>query len=828
MIGLTMHSQTLFEGKPLAALLLICFILSLIAPLSAQSKTYSQVKIFLSDASDIKRLAQEGVHIDHAQRGKSSSGDIVLEAVLDNKQVQQLESANFQFEIIHSDLASLIEERTQAEQQSPTKLAGLSNLDRFDLGEMAGHYTFAEVEAKLDQLATDFSHLITRKKSIGTTYEGREIWMVKISDNPNIDEDEPEVLYDALHHAREPQGMMTLMYFMIHLLETYASDPQIRQLVNSRELYFIPVVNPDGYVYNQTEHPDGGGFWRKNRRPNPDGSFGVDLNRNYSFAWAHDDLGSSAQPNSDTYRGEAPFSEAESRAIRDFCETRNIATSFSYHAFGNIMIYPWSHHDETLTADSAAFVHHGRHLTEINDYAAGTIDETLGYPANGSHIDWMYGEQGDKEKILAFTPEIGGITDNFWPARRQIIPLAQENLAANIHLATIAGGYLHLKSSRVVNSESGAVLPGQTLDLVLELENIGLEAAHSISVQLESSDPYVDLRGQPFVEVASLFSGEASVQAAPPLQILAGAPPGYRPQIDVRIMIDGNEYRQPIRDLIVGEARLIALGDAEPNSRKWQSTNGWEVSEIHAASGKFSFTDSPNGNYQPTSQSCLTLAQPLDLSREASAYLTFKARWDIETNFDIVRLEASTDSSLWTPLEGIYTSAASGKGVQEIGQAGYDGRQWEWLTEISDLTAFAGQPEVFLRFVLVSDLTVQHDGFCVDDIVLKTFRDNQLRQTNDQPVLTEGFLLSQNYPNPFNPETHIRFELATEEDVLLEVFDITGVHVRTLLDISLAAGPHEASWDGTDRTGSQLASGVYFYRLSAGGQAKTRRMMLIR
>ena len=112
---------------------------------------------------------------------------------------------------------------------------------------MGGFYTLSEVIGELDNMKIQYPILISTKISIGNSVENRPIYTVKISDNPEFDENEPEILYTALHHAREPQSMMQMIYFMYYLLENYNTDPSVQYLVNNRELYFIPVVNPDGY-----------------------------------------------------------------------------------------------------------------------------------------------------------------------------------------------------------------------------------------------------------------------------------------------------------------------------------------------------------------------------------------------------------------------------------------------------------------------------------------------------------------------------------------------------------------------------------------------------
>ena len=134
-----------------------------------------------------------------------------------------------------------------------------------------------------------------------------------------------EVLYTGLTHAREPLSMMNLFYFVQLLCENYGTDPELTYLIDNREMWFIPVVNPDGYLYNESIQPNGGGMHRKNRRDTNcvDGTNrGVDLNRNYGYSWGANNTGSSPDPCSTTYRGTEEFSEPETAAVRDFVEDR--------------------------------------------------------------------------------------------------------------------------------------------------------------------------------------------------------------------------------------------------------------------------------------------------------------------------------------------------------------------------------------------------------------------------------------------------------------------------------------------------------------------------
>ncbi|NIV14192.1 MAG: peptidase M14, partial [Aliifodinibius sp.] len=189
------------------------------------------------------------------------------------------------------------------------------------------------------------------------------------------------------------------------LLENYGSDQEVTYLVNNRELYFVPIINPDGYVYNEQTDPNGGGYWRKNRRNNGNGSFGVDLNRNFGYKWGYDNNGSSPTPSSETYRGTAPFSEPETQVIRDFCLNHDFELTLNYHTYGDLLIYPWGYIN-ALTPDAPIFTALAVDMTQYNNYSHGNASQLL-YPVNGEANDWMYGEQTAKDKIFAMTPEVG-------------------------------------------------------------------------------------------------------------------------------------------------------------------------------------------------------------------------------------------------------------------------------------------------------------------------------------------------------------------------------------------------------------------------------------
>ncbi len=404
--------------------------------LLAQSEVYTRVE-FAATPLQLHTLGEQGIELEHLNRLGSEifSGDF---APSELKIIQQVATnISIKNENIGEYYAHQNEKRTDF---NPNRLV----LPRgFRFGAMGGYLNYAEYTALMDSLRTWYPTIVSQKQLIGTTFEGRPIYTFKISDNVNIDEPEPEVLFTALIHAREPMSAMQLWYYISDLLQRYArNDPEARFIINNRELYFLPVWNVDGYLYNQQTNPQGGGLWRKNRRLNNDGTFGVDLNRNFGTGFGFDDIGSSPTPQTLTYRGSTPFSEPETAALRSWCNSRQFKTAFNHHSYGNVLIRPVSYDETIICNDEAAFEEYSQLLTQENGYVAGRTSEVLGYKANGVAEDWLYLEQNSKPKIMAFLPETGSSSVGFWPPIDSIMPYCQLMQPANNKLAWLAGEYI--------------------------------------------------------------------------------------------------------------------------------------------------------------------------------------------------------------------------------------------------------------------------------------------------------------------------------------------------------------------------------------------------
>ena len=165
-------------------------------------------------------------------------------------------------------------------------------------------------------------------ESIGKTWEDRDIIAVSITKNVDTNKDKPALFYTGTIHAREWIGIELSLTFAKYILEHIDYDPQLNAILDRTTLYMVPCANPDGFEYSRNHFS----FWRKNRRKNPDGSFGVDLNRNFSVGFT---------PNKDmtsnVYSGPSAFSEPETAALRDFVlDHKNITIALDYHSQGNV------------------------------------------------------------------------------------------------------------------------------------------------------------------------------------------------------------------------------------------------------------------------------------------------------------------------------------------------------------------------------------------------------------------------------------------------------------------------------------------------------------
>jgi hypothetical protein len=551
--------------------------------------------------------------------GAVADGDVV-EFPADEARAGELAALGFAVKVVVPDLESFYASRGKAG------------------GDFGLYHTYTEAIDAMDALLAAHPTIMTRQ-SIGTTIEGRALWVYKISDNPAVDEDEPEIFFNAYIHAREVITFEVVYNLAQYLVNGYGSDPRATGLVDSREIFIEPVVNPDGVEYNRQTNPTGGGLWRKNRRNNGNGSYGIDLNRNFSQYWGYDDTGSSPVPSDETYRGPTSFSEPETQALRDFVISRQFKTAVSLHSYGGYHLFSpgysnlhWNDYDTLLEL--------GRmRRAAAGGYNTGTAWEIL-YTTNGDAGDWMTGDEVSKPKVLSLTTEMGTNSDGFWPAESRIPTLCAQNLEPNLRMIELADNPYRI------------LPPGIA----------------------EVSSP--DTVGNGFT-----------------LAWVVPAPDADNPAV--------------AWNLVEATGHSVGADNLEGTNQNRWTADGWTWTTTRSHSASHSFF-SGKANY----------LNNVLLSRRghrvaAGEQLKFWTWYRTETAYDYGYVEVATDARNFVPIAGSITTTADpnqrnrGNGITGIAAA--------WAQATFDLSAYVGQV-IWVRFRYNTDAATTDTGWYVDDI----------------------------------------------------------------------------------------------------------------
>lgn len=340
--------------------------------------------------------------------------------VVSPEEFVRLKASGLAFDVVHENVQQLIDAERAAMEQA-------ARSDSW----FATYKSYAQVNTRMDELVALRPDLCS-KFSIGSSIQGRTIYGLRIT-APGDPAGRAGLLFDGCQHAREWIAVMVPMYLADRMVENFDTDPAIAALLNEAVVYVIPIINPDGYEYSRTTDR----FWRKNRRNNGNGTFGVDLNRNWGFGWGG--TGSSGDPSSDVYRGTAPFSEPETQALRDFAVAHpEIVAHIDFHSYSQLILYPFGYEfvlppepdlsrfiDLSADMADAILATHGEVYTDMPSHDL--------YLAAGDAPDWMYGSQG----IFAWTIELR--PDSAFPGfelpENEILPTAQENYNAVLSMS---------------------------------------------------------------------------------------------------------------------------------------------------------------------------------------------------------------------------------------------------------------------------------------------------------------------------------------------------------------------------------------------------------
>ena len=716
------------------------------------------VRVYVNGYGDVVKLQENGADIAASLPTKNAVDVIVMDLST---------VSGFSYEILDADLEA--------------------HRAKINFGP---YYTYEEAVAELDSLHARYPNIVSQKFSIGQSIEGRELWVVRISDNPEVDENEPAVFLNAAIHAREPGGVSTVFGFIHYLVRNYGVDPTVTWLINNRELYIEPVVNPDGYVYNETSD----GYWRKNKRDNNhDGRFeeyedGVDLNRNFGYMWGYDDHGSSPTPSSQVYRGTAAFSEPETDNMRIFVDSIKPRIVINYHTYSNLVIYPWGYVNQP-TPDQNVYVAMAQRMTRVNGYDYGRPAELL-YPVNGEANDWFYGDTIQKPRALSFVVEVG---ERFWqPDTNIILQQIEENIPLNMFVLEAAGLYFEVNVDSVRNQQGGInINPGDTALIYLSLNNLSpFDSATNVQISA-TVDPIAGTVLTPYVEVSGVSTfPNGNVSCETPLRIALSNQVSSGTAVGVSFNITAdNGFQQPYTtEIKVGAPETVMYETFENALADWTTTGQWGLTTSEYHSPTHSLTDSPNGSYSNNVESYAQYAHRLDLSNLRSASVVYYTKYSLESSYDFTYFEVSRDGQNWVALRS------------------YTGTQNAWTVDTVDLNNYVGD-SIYIRFHFSSDVSVTRDGFYVDDIKLIGYRHVDVAET---PAVKDiDFKLNSNIFFRLTKGT-LNLNLPHTTDVDISIFDVTGRLVKRQVLTNLSSGAHKIP------ISLPTSAGIYFMLANVG------------
>lgn len=645
---------------------------------------------------------------------------------------------------------------------------------------MGGCLTISQVHTELDEMytysQTNSLDIVSQKSDAsstgqttwgnpsgtitnnGLTYTGQgtsrwdpqTIYYTRITGNQSTTAEgsKPQILFTSMIHSREVSALMNNIYFMWYIIENYGSDPAITELVDNNELYFVPVVNPDGLRWNEHLSPTGGGMQRKNLRPNTGGTTnttttrGVDLNRNFDYYWGLNNVGSSGTQTASNYRGPSPESEPETQIMVDFISSRNIKSAVWNHSYANSVPHPYGGDPNANSGREDEYYRWHEEMTRYNRYLYGA---TIFYESNGLPDDWMMGgapdnnsSTGSGQGIIATTPEHGGGSDGFWPSRSRIVPIAKQSMRISLGTAYYGGKYakLHDLTQTSINSLNA--------DLDFGIERIGqTQSGFTVTVTPLSSN-IVSITSPPTQTGIPIntttnpsFRNQRNVSASIELDptINANDKIEYKVQLsnDDGVIYEANyeKYYQP--------TILFSNTPDTDGLTGWSQSGGWSTTTSDAYSGTTSIS---TGTYSNNATKTLTTTNSYDFSNSAEVAIQFYAKWDLERNYDFVEVLASPDGgSSWISLSGMYTkpeatSATTSHDNKSATYANfqansmgniYDGdRMDNWVMEEftidSNYPTLLSSNNVLIRFNFRTDAlnvnesyTTTNDGFFIDD-----------------------------------------------------------------------------------------------------------------
>lgn len=813
-----------------------------------------------------------------ARPAEVKNGDIFRVYAATGKQVELLLSQDV--EIVATNYSKYIDIRCSERQAQKIKSLGLS-IDFLMNEQVAatkmvvpdGFHSYEETKVFLHGIASRFPN-ITRLDSIGASVESRGLWAIKISDNPETDEDEPCFLVEGCIHGNENHSLEICLFFIQYLVENYGSIPEVDYWIDNREIWVVPLLNPDGHERNVRQNVNN-----------------VDLNRNFGYWWSF---------TASNY-GAAPFSEPETQAIRDLAATIKPYGSLAFHTSGRVILYPWAYISEPRSPDDALFIETAKQMIDSINVSEPSIQYSYRrsgswYWHGGEHNDWMYSQHGmlsytvelmtsqsappsdlENEAVLpAFRvmlrrPQKGGITGLITDAttgepiaaqvkimelfdKDQLQPRNSEPIYGRFIRFLVPGNYKievykpgyrkEIRSLAVSPNDTMQVLnfqlapdadivynsvtfdddggqsqgngngqlnPGETVAMEVFCKNQGVSKVAQVFAKLRTFSDCVDILSD------SVLYGEvgAGEIALPGGHFLASIKENVLPGTKCKFHIDfydsaGIHWESDFEQRIQGFFDDMEIEGMD----QWTHGNAEDASNQQ---DDWQY-GTPNGEGEdPRTAHSGNFAWGNDLG---SGSYNGVYQNNVHNYLAMRRLNCSGWDQVYLQFYRWLNVASGDQAYISVN----DKIVWEnfnqlisersWSYQVVDISAnAANQDSVVIKFGLQTNSSGTAGGWTIDDVIV----DHEI--TSNTPSrqvasLPKSFYLYPNYPNPFNSSTTIRFDLPESQHVTLAIYNIVGQKIMTLVSDDLPQGRYNFSWHGLNDSTIPVASGVYLVKLS--------------
>ncbi|MCX6640017.1 MAG: DUF2817 domain-containing protein [bacterium] len=657
--------------------------------------------IYFSDQTELRELAQLNLDVNRPNPGTNS-----LLAYLNVDEVNLVQSLGYRVEATPDQAYEMFKQLTE-------ETAGTDD-------PMREYHTYEELVAELQSIVAAHPTLC-HLYNVGPTIQGRALWFMKISDNVDVAEDEPEFKYISSIHGNEVVGKEMCMYLINYLMDNYGSDPMVNHLVNETEIWIMPSMNPDGTANGSRYNANG-----------------VDLNRNFPDR-VDDPI--------NTTVGREP----ETANVMNWNFVHQPVFSANFHCGTLVANYPWDRSfdpqaNKALTPDNDVVLAASETYTSTNlpmwnnntpPFVHGTVNGVDWYQIDGGMQDWNYFWMGDMD----ITMEISNVN---WPSYSLLPGYWDDNRASMLaymeyshlgirglvknavnHQPLPANVTVKNRQVLVVSTDSTigdyhrVLMPG-TYDL--DVTSYGYWPAHLTDIQVTTGDA---VRQDFNLEPADLmtFSGILHNQTGSglsarltmvntPYATIQTSTNGqftfnnvYEGEYNLRIesLVDNALIEIPIvlntgmNPLELWGPFIVMYDGFESGLGSWTPQGTWGTSGNHYA-GSLSASDSPSGNYGSNLNISLTRNGAMDLTLYDYATLSYWVTYNCETNFDTLFCEISPNGSSWSAID-IHNST----------------QNW-WSQEIRDVSTYAGSNNLRLRYRLKTDGSVARDGGFVDEV----------------------------------------------------------------------------------------------------------------